>query len=118
MCGSRDLGSPHEILNDLDHLIVAHGADAITIVHGGAKGADQLAGHYADQLDLAVEVHFADWDKYKKAAGPIRNAAMLATGIDAVYAYVSKPLAESIGTSHMVSIARRAGVQVQIRECW
>ena len=53
------------------------------IVHGGARGADALAGDIAGRvMGHAVEVHPADLHKHGKSAGPIRNQEMLDSGID------------------------------------
>ena len=46
------------------------------IVCGGATGADELGEVYADQNSIPVKSFPADWVKYKKAAGPIRNREM------------------------------------------
>lgn len=81
--------------------------DALTIVHGAAKGADSLAGEIAHDLGYRVVAHPADWATHGKAAGPIRNKAMLDTGVDLVVAFPG-----GRGTAHMVSIARKAGVPV------
>lgn len=47
------------------------------IAHGGARGADSLAGKWATQAQIPVHEYHAEWDLYDKAAGPIRNQAML-----------------------------------------
>ncbi len=41
-------------------------------------GADRLAREYAEYHDIMIHVYEADWDKYGKSAGPIRNRQMLA----------------------------------------
>lgn len=44
------------------------------IVSGGCyKGADNMAEHIAHERSIPMIIHKADWDKYRKAAGPIRN---------------------------------------------
>ncbi len=48
----------------------------VTILHGGARGADQLAGRIATSLGYAVEVYEADW-RIGKRVGPERNLRML-----------------------------------------
>jgi hypothetical protein len=84
----------------------------ITIVHGAnPKGADRLADDWCAVNWIVPETYPADWDKYGKAAGPIRNQQMLDTGIDLVLAFPTK---ESKGTWHMVKIAHAAGVPVRI----
>ena len=46
------------------------------IVSGGARGADSLAERYAKENNIPIKVFKADWDKYGKSAGFIRNADM------------------------------------------
>jgi hypothetical protein len=50
------------------------------IIHGGARGADHMAGLWARKHDINMKQYPADWDKHGNAAGPIRNAQMLAEG--------------------------------------
>ena len=49
------------------------------IVHGGARGADKMAGSLARKMPGLQEplVYPADWGRYGGAAGAIRNRAML-----------------------------------------
>jgi hypothetical protein len=86
----------------------------VTIVHGAAPGADAITDYYARRMGFVVEPHKADWGRYKKAAGPIRNREMLATGVDQVLAFINKPLEESRGTLDMTTIAMEAGVPVTV----
>ena len=48
----------------------------ILIVSGGADGADSLAERYARENGLSMKVMKADWGKYGKRAGYIRNEQM------------------------------------------
>ena len=51
------------------------------VIHGGARGADALAGDVAGRLmGHEVVVFPAQWAKYGKGAGPIRNQQMLDEG--------------------------------------
>lgn len=84
-----------------------------TVVHGACRGVDEIAGRCAARMGFAVEPHPAEWDRHGKAAGPRRNEAMLAAGADLVIAF-HDDLDHSRGTKHMVSIARRAGVPVEV----
>lgn len=52
------------------------------VIHGAARGADYLAGKVARRLGIKVEEFRANWDKYGKAAGPIRNQEMLDALLD------------------------------------
>ena len=99
------------------------------IIHGGCKGADQMAGRMAKTLGLEVWSFPADWHYwdenmrnpitgqcwvYHKAAGPIRNSNMLYfVKIDQVWAF-HPDLPQSKGTKNMVEQARRADLLVRI----
>lgn len=52
--------------------------DGIMIITGGAKGADTMAKEYADENDIQCRIHDPNWEKYGKAAGPIRNSMIVA----------------------------------------
>ena len=91
-----------------DALAKLHSERVITaIIHGGASGADQLAGEWAKSVGIQVEVFPADWKKHGKAAGPIRNAAMLKATPDIVVAFPG-----GRGTANMILQASSAGVHV------
>ena len=81
--------------------------DWVTVVHGGARGADEHCEHFATERGLTTEVHYAAWNLHGKAAGPIRNQAMLDAGADLVIAFPG-----GAGTADMVGRARSAGVPV------
>jgi hypothetical protein len=48
-----------------------------TIVHGGAPGGDTIVDAEARALGFTVEVWPADWARYGRGAGVIRNLDML-----------------------------------------
>lgn len=83
------------------------------IVEGEAPGADTMARLIGEQLGFEVRKYPADWAKYKRAAGPIRNQQMLDSEgpFDLVIAF-HKDLRTSKGTLDMVKRALRAGVPV------
>lgn len=43
------------------------------LLSGGAKGADSLAERYAEEFNIPIKVFNADWEKYGRKAGMIRN---------------------------------------------
>lgn len=49
----------------------------ITIVSGGADGTDLMAERFAEENNYELTVFEADWNKYGKAAGPIRNTKIV-----------------------------------------
>lgn len=52
----------------------------VTVIHGGAIGADTLATTAAWKLGLEVFIYPAEWKQHGKAAGPIRNQQMIDLG--------------------------------------
>lgn len=76
------------------------------LAQGGARGADMLAKHWAEDTGVYVDTFPANWEKHGRAAGPIRNEEMLqVVKPDAVLAFPG-----NVGTKHMISIAERDGV--------
>ena len=51
--------------------------DIIEIVSGGARGVDSLAERLANEENFLIKVFPADWNKYGKSAGPLRNKQMV-----------------------------------------
>ena len=109
VCGSRYWKDYRKIYNTLGTL----DSKKTIIVHGACKGADQLAGIAAKALGMEVEEYPADWDKYGKAAGPIRNVQMAETGINHGFAF-HENYDKSKGTKHMVSELKKRNVPVEI----
>lgn len=98
----------------ITQVLLEHVKAGDVVVHGMAKGADTLAGKIAEGMEgVTVEGYPADWVRYKKAAGPIRNQQMLDSSIDLVLAF-HENLEQSRGTKHMVTIARKAGIPVKV----
>lgn len=80
----------------------------VTVVNGGATGADRLARLAARGLGLRVETYNAKWATYGKAAGPIRNRYMASLDdVQRVYAFPGGP-----GTADMVKCATEFGIDV------
>jgi len=80
----------------------------VTIIHGGAKGADQIGEDWAISNWQSILVFPADWSTHGKKAGVLRNTEMLREGKpDVVVAAKGGK-----GTGHMISIAKKAKVRV------
>ena len=85
----------------------------IVLVHGAAPGADTIAAELARDKGWQVEAHHADWEKYGKRAGYIRNREMADAGADLCLAF---PIGESRGTRMMMDLAQRAGIRLEVWE--
>lgn len=108
ICGSRGWVESHPIYREIYWL-----EPGDVVIHGGAAGADSIAGSAAERSGLTVEVYPADWRAHGKAAGPIRNQRMVDEGKpDRVVAF--RMPGESRGTDDMVRRARAAGIPVTI----
>lgn len=114
VCGSRTWRDYDRVRFEIARL------SPLVVIHGDARGADRLAGAAALELGIAVEAVPADWARYGRAAGGVRNAAMLAgvggTGgkVDGVLAF--RMAGASPGTDDMIRRARAAGVPVTVIE--
>lgn len=84
----------------------------ITVIHGGARGADQIAGEFAEFYHCAVEEYPAQWQTYGKRAGFVRNRQMLEEGKPEIVLAFYSGSERSKGTAMMVDISRQAGVEV------
>ena len=82
----------------------------VIIVSGHARGADSLGERFANEFRLPFELHPAKWRLLGKAAGMVRNAEM-AKCSDALIAFWD---GESRGTRHMISFARKRGLEVSV----
>lgn len=115
ICGSRTFSDPYPISVVVSRLRESPGNSCV--IHGGAKGADTLAGRSAERMGIPVECYPADWSGQGRGAGHIRNQKMLTEGDPSiVWAFVDKPLAESRGTADMVRRARKAGIATYVIE--
>lgn len=79
------------------------------VIHGGARGADSVAGKVAEELGIPTRVYPAQWGRYGKSAGMRRNRQMLDEGRPGlVVAFYDGR--RTRGTSNMIRIAKEAGV--------
>ena len=69
-----------------------------TIISGDARGADELGAEWATHFQIPIQHFPAQWDKYGKSAGFIRNAEM-GEEADALIAFWD---GKSKGTAHMI----------------
>lgn len=107
ICGGRgfsDLQMFGSVMGDLTRL---RGCPE-RVIHGAAKGADQMADAWAKRHALDVRAYRANWDEHRLAAGPIRNQLMLDEGKPQfVVAFPG-----GVGTADMVRRAKAAGIDV------
>jgi len=80
------------------------------VVSGAAKGADTYGEMWAIEQNVAIAVFAADWKRFKKRAGPMRNQEMArnADSLVAVWDGVSR------GTSNMITLAQERGLRILV----
>lgn len=123
VCGGRDFSNKDLLYNTLYNLcwdrewkygpeVDGNWLPNVTLIHGGARGADTLAEDWAVVNWCTVEEYKADWKTHGKRAGPIRNRQMLDEGKpDIVVAFPGGK-----GTADMVRRAQKANIEVIIVE--
>lgn len=80
----------------------------IKIISGMADGADSLAIRYADERKLTKILFPANWKRFSRVAGFLRNEDMLSVATHLVVFWDGK----SSGTNHMIEIAKAKGIPV------
>lgn len=106
VCGGRDYSDQDAVNRALNGLHLTYGISMV--ITGGARGADKIAKKWAEAYNVLNKEVRAEWDKYRDAAGPIRNRRMLEENSpDLVVAFPGGP-----GTANMVKQARQRGVRV------
>jgi hypothetical protein len=106
VCGGRDYTDETRVWKLLDF----NRAKIAMIVNGGARGVDYMASHWAFERAVPCLTVPAEWGKFGKKAGFIRNEKMLSLGKpDLIVAFPG-----GVGTAMMVRLAKQAGIRVLI----
>lgn len=123
--GSRDWNDITTIRNAIFQRSL--GVKDVIVVHGGAPGADSIAGYEAGLQGLLEEIHPANWDDcgdncgpehwryrptgehYCARAGFKRNQKMVDLGADVCLAFIRNG---SKGASGTARLAEKAGIPV------
>ena len=102
-------------INDFDLLLDAveeSGFDITTVVSGGATGVDHMGEIFAEEMNLKLTIWHADWKRYGRAAGPLRNQKMAENAQALIAIWDGK----SRGTKNMIETATKMGLLVYVKE--
>lgn len=115
VAGSRSITNEAFVFDQIQKMIEELNAlnpDSIIIVEGEATGVDRLAKLYAQSAGLKYRPMHADWERYPKMAGFIRNQfqAMYGTHLLALIRDGSP------GTKDMINRASKEGLMIKIVE--
>lgn len=110
IAGTRDFNDYAFFKKNVDYFLqgINPNNEEIEIVSGNARGADKLGERYAKEHNLPVKLFPANWDKYGKRAGYLRNQEM-ANYSDVLIAFWDE---KSKGTKHMIDIAKKQDLTV------
>jgi hypothetical protein len=89
----------------LETLILESKLEITAVVSGKCWGMDELGELWAKNNNISVLSYPADWKKYSRAAGPIRNAQMGEVG-DALICICTFG---SRGSNNMIDIMKKLG---------
>ena len=121
VCGSRTLHDPATKLfieADLSRLEATGVRYKYVLCHGNAKGVDTLANEIALDFGWDIVRYIANWTKWGKAAGPMRNTQMIEEfKPNVVYAYpkIEDGKILSRGTWDCIQKAIKAGILTHVR---
>jgi len=108
ICGDRNWTSEISIRKKIEEY------NPSLIIHGCARGADRISGKIGKEMGIEVLEFPADWEKYGKAAGPLRNEKMLKEGNPDMVIAFHKNISLSKGTKDMVRRAKQSGKKCEI----
>ena len=111
VAGSRDIDSYFTLRDLLDKHLCRR--KDVTIISGHARGVDLMAEYYARMAEIPLEVYPADWKKYGKKAGMVRNAKMAEVADELVAIWDGR----SRGTAAMIRMMRRRKKPVAVYGC-
>jgi hypothetical protein len=116
--GSREWDDAQTIWTALDAVAVGLAearTPTLTVVHGAAKGADELADRWVrthtGELHVTAERHPALWQRYGRRAGIFRNELMISKGADLVLAFIRD---DSPGATHCAELAADRGFPLRV----
>lgn len=113
ICGGRHFCNYALLENVADNVIKGQDFSEIEIVSGHCIGADRMGEEYAKRHDYALKIFPAEWEKYGKRAGPIRNKQM----IDYIAEFENKIVIaftslNTKGTKNTIALAKKANIRV------
>lgn len=102
IAGSRSITNEQLVFDTISKAQTELGNISVVIC-GCAKGVDKIGEKWAKLNNIKIEYYPADWDKYGKKAGFIRNQEM-AKNADCLIAIMEN---NSKGTGNMIEIIKK-----------
>ena len=105
--GCRNYNNYESFKLHLDDIIKSK-QDEIIIISGHCSGVDLMGEKYAEENGFKVEIFLPEWEKYGRAAGPIRNEQMV-NAADLVIAFWD---GKSKGTKSLIKYAEKTNKEL------
>jgi hypothetical protein len=112
IAGSRIIDNEKLVLEIIDKFVDENKLNIQTILSGCAEGVDTLGEIWANNKQISIKKYPADWDRYGRSAGYIRNELM-AQNADGLIAIIKN---NSKGTRHMINLAKKYNLLVFVKE--
>lgn len=109
--GSRDWPDPDLIITALTEYEMSTSVTPTLVSGNCPTGADAFAEAYASVLGWKIERHPADWNRYGRRAGFLRNKEMVDLGADVCLSFIKN---NSKGASMTTKFAEEAGIPTRI----
>lgn len=108
VCGSRTYTNYSKVYECLKNMAVS------LVIAGGCRGADTLAIRAAKACGYPFREFPADWKKFGKAAGPLRNQRMLDEGKPDLIVAFHENLENSRGTKDLIHRATKQRIPARL----
>lgn len=112
IAGGRDFNNYHILEKMCDYYIGKR--ENIEIISGKARGTDSLGEKYAKERATTVKEFPADWDRYNKAAGHIRNKQMAEYASEDNGCLIAFWDGKSRGTKNMIENAKKYNLKIRV----
>ncbi|MBQ8524680.1 MAG: DUF2493 domain-containing protein [Clostridia bacterium] len=109
IAGSREYSAYDEAEKVIDtYLNKLTPNDTVIILSGACRGADRIGERYAEEHGYEVRRYPADWKRYGRGAGPVRNRLM-ADEADYIICFWN---GKSRGSRSLIEYAEKLGKKV------
>ena len=108
--GSRDYNDYNNFTVQMNNIISKLNTEDIIILSGHCLGVDALGEKYAVEKGYELKLFPADWTRYGRAAGPVRNRTM-AEIADLVIAFWD---GKSKGTKYVIDNCKKKNKPLQV----
>ncbi|MEM9451100.1 MAG: DUF2493 domain-containing protein [Cyanobacteria bacterium P01_E01_bin.6] len=109
IAGTRTFNDYNFLKSKLDFYL-SQKNEKIEIVCGGCQEPDMFGVRYAKQKGFSVEYFYPDWQKYGRAAGPMRNKDMAQYATHCVVFWDGR----SRGTASMIELVKQYELNLRV----